>query len=149
MTSSCSASQQSEHTGESTRRTKVPSRGFSAAANNLSEAAIQRSIIAFIEAVVPRVLVYAIPMAARRTTAGRATNAVPGLRKGVFDLCLCTSGGFVAFIEVKTAKGQLSKDQEEIRGKFVSLGTPHAVVRSIDDVRAALAHWNIQTREVA
>jgi hypothetical protein len=95
------------------------------------------------------VLVFAVPNSSRRLPGQRATNAVPGLRKGAFDLCLCAPGGFVAFIEVKTAKGRLSKDQEEIRGKFVSLGTPHAVVRSIEDVRAALAHWNIQTRESA
>jgi hypothetical protein len=113
----------------------------------MSEAAIQKAIISYVEAVVPRSLVFAIPNAAKRTSGGHAANFVPGLRKGVFDLCLCTPGGFVAFIEVKTAKGQLSKDQEEIRGKFVSLGTPHAVVRSVEDVRAALAHWKIETRE--
>jgi hypothetical protein len=54
MTSSSSASQQSDHSGERVRRTKVASRGFSAAANNLSEAAIQRAVIAYIEAVAAR-----------------------------------------------------------------------------------------------
>jgi hypothetical protein len=147
MTSSSSASQQSEHSGERVRRTKVASRGSSAAANNLSEAAIQRAVITYIEAVVPRCLIYAVPNASRRTRGGRATNGVAGLKRGVFDLCFCGPGGFVAMIEVKTAKGELSDEQEEIQSQLIYLGTPHAVVRSISDVKAALMHWGVETRD--
>jgi hypothetical protein len=113
----------------------------------MTEAAIQRSILDYLAVAVPRSLVFAIPNAARRTSGGHASNFVPGLKRGVFDLCFVAPGGFVAFLEVKGPKGRLSEHQQEIRGKFVSLGTPHAVVRSLDDVRAALAHWNISTRE--
>lgn len=113
-----------------------------------SEAAIQRSILDYLAIAVPRALVFAIPNAAMRTRGGKAGNFVPGLRKGIPDLCFVAPGGFVGFLEVKRPNGPgLSDEQEEIRGRFVSLATPHAVVRSIDDVRAALEHWKIETKE--
>lgn len=150
---SSSAYQQSDHPGQRVRRTKVPRSGSIGAVKKYarqSESDVQRDIIAYIEAVVPRCLIFAVPNASRRTRGGRATNGVPGLKRGIFDLCFVAPGGFVGFLEVKRPNGPgLSEHQEEIRGRFVSLATPHAVVRSVDDVRVALKHWNITTREVS
>lgn len=146
----CQAHSAGDFSGQPARRTKVARAGSSGAAKKLlivSEHDLQRQIIQYVETVVPRALIFAVPNSSVRTHGGRPGNLVPGLKAGIFDLCLVCPGGFVGFIEVKTANGRLRKEQEEIRGRFVSLGTPHAVVRSIDDVRAALEHWTIEMRE--
>lgn len=115
-----------------------------------SEASIQRAIVGYLNAVLPKdTRVVAIPNAARRTGTGRATNAVAGLSPGLFDLMVIGRGGRVWFIEIKAERGRLSPAQEAWRGWFVVAGVPHCIARSVDDVRAALAHWRIETREAA
>lgn len=115
---------------------------------NRVEDKVQSSIIDYVRLVVPESHIVAIPNAARREDGGNAGNAVPGLTPGVFDLCLLLPDGRVGFIEVKAPNGRLSKPQEAFRDVLIRFGTPHCIARSIDDVRAALADWRVETREV-
>lgn len=68
---------------------------------------------------------------------------------GVFDLQILMPLGRVAFLEIKTDKKDLSEAQQDFRDRLIRLGVPYAVVRSIENVRAALAQWAIPTREAA
>lgn len=111
------------------------------------EDSIQSAICNWIAVVAPAVIVYACPNAARRAEGGHATNAVPGLLKGVFDLALVLPDGRSAFIECKTAKGWLSDDQKRFRERLIARGIPHVIARGIDDVRAAFDAWGVATRE--
>jgi hypothetical protein len=108
---------------------------------------IQRAIVGYVRSVAPECLIFAIPNAARRTAAGFAANGVPGLLPGIPDLCVLVPGGKAHFCEVKTSRTDLSDKQEAIRSRFISMDVPFAVVRSIEDMRAALAHWQIATKE--
>lgn len=112
------------------------------------EESIQREIINYIGAVVPRSLVFACPNAAPRTWGGRASNGVPGLMKGAPDLIAVMPGGRVVFIEVKTPKGSSSRDQIAFSGRCNALGQSYFVARSQDDCRRAFAALGIETREV-
>lgn len=121
------------------------------------EELIQKSIIDWIATVAPAVIVYAVPNSSVRTKSGRASNAVPGLRKGVFDLALVLPPGFVnmtvsygptpAFIECKTKTGVLSKDQKAFRAALIQADVPFCEARSIDDVRAFFKEIGVPTRE--
>ena len=68
---------------------------------------------------------------------------------GIPDLAIIIPGGRIHFIEVKTGAGRLSPDQCAVHDRLVALGTPAAVVRSIDDARLAFAVWGIPTREAS
>lgn len=111
------------------------------------EDATQRQIIAYIEAVVPRVLVWACPNGSRRTATGRPANAVPGLRKGAPDLICALPGGKTLFIEVKAPKGRASAEQEAFHGKLHALGHFCIIARDLDDVRRAFEVIGVETRE--
>jgi hypothetical protein len=113
------------------------------------ESHIQKQIVDFIAAVLPNAICFAIPNGARRTASGRASNAVPGLRRGAPDLCLCLPQGRVLFLEVKSAKGRASIEQIGFHGLLSSIGHNVAVVRSVEDVRLAFTALGIKTREVA
>lgn len=113
----------------------------------MNEAAIQRSIVDYLRAVLRKdYRCFAIPNAAQRTRGGRAANAVAGLTAGVPDLAI-VGRGEVFFIEVKTPHGIFSDGQEEFLAWCAIGGTSFCVARSIDDVRIALSQWNIPTRE--
>ena len=99
------------------------------------EEAIQREVIAYIAAVIPRAIVFAVPNASPRLRGGRASNGAPGLMKGAPDLIAVLPGSRVVFIEVKTAKGSSSMDQIAFSGRCNALGQPYFVVRSQDDCR--------------
>jgi hypothetical protein len=113
------------------------------------ETQIQASIVAYLRQVCPHCITFAIPNASRRKPGARASNGVPGLLPGMPDLGIIAPGGKVFLIEVKTDKTGLSKSQRELRLRFVGMDVPVAIARSIDDVRKALAHWDIESREVA
>lgn len=114
----------------------------------MTEAAIQLSIVKYLDAVLPRShRVFAVPNAATRTVGGRPANAVAGLRRGVPDLVIVGSAR-AYFLEVKTLKGRLSDHQKEWADWCLVSGLmPWACVHSLDEVRVCLAHWNIPTRE--
>lgn len=108
---------------------------------------IQSAIVGYIEAVAPDCIPFAIPNAARRTKSGRASNAVPGLRNGVWDIAVILPNGITAYIECKRKFGQLSDDQVKFGRQLVDRNVPQQVCRSIEDVRAALSSWGVVTRE--
>lgn len=107
----------------------------------------QREILAYIAAVIPRSLCFAVPNASRRTPTGRASNGVPGLHRGASDLCLCLPKGRVIFIEVKAPKGRSSDVQIEFGSKLLALSHSYFVARSQDDVRRAFEALGVETRE--
>jgi hypothetical protein len=113
------------------------------------ESHIQKQIVDFIAAVLPNAICFAVPNGARRTASGRASNAVPGLRRGAPDLCLCLPGGRVLFIEVKSSNGRASIEQIGFHGHLNSIGHEVFIARSIDDVRLAFKALGIKTREAA
>jgi hypothetical protein len=114
-----------------------------------AEDGIQKTIVAWLEAVVPGVFVFAIPNAARRGPGQRAGNAVPGLKKGMPDLCFLHDER-AYFVEVKTGSSRRpSEVQVDCHLELIERGYDVTVATSIEDMREALAAWGIHTREVA
>ena len=113
------------------------------------ESHIQKQIVDYVAAVLPHAACFAIPNGARRTASGRASNAVPGLRRGAPDLCLCLPAGRVLFIEVKSQKGRASIEQIGFHGLLNSIGHDVVIARSVDDVKLAFKALGIKTREAA
>lgn len=108
---------------------------------------VQREVIAFLAAVLPHAVVFAVPNGSRRTKGGKASNAVPGLLPGAPDLAVCLPYGRVLWVECKAPKGTLSDAQHALWTRLRGLGHDYCVVRSQGDVRAALAALGIVTRE--
>lgn len=115
----------------------------------LSESALQRQIVDYVAKAVPAARVFAIPNAVPRTRGGRASNAIAGLTRGVPDLALVCLGGSTYWVEVKAGSGKISPEQKAIHAWMEVSGVPCAVVRSIEEFKAALAGWRIPTREAA
>ena len=114
----------------------------------MKESQIQLAIVGYLEAVLPpRYRVYANANASRRTTTGRAANAVPGLRKGIPDITIRGPGGVSYDLEIKARKGRLTHEQSEWGKWVISIGGRWACVHSVEEVRLALNSWEIKTRE--
>ena len=112
------------------------------------EADLQFDIVNYLNvALTPSHFVAAIPNASRRTFFGHAANAVAGLYPGMPDLMIVGPLGRCAFIEVKADRGRLSDVQQAVHARLATMGVPHCIARSLDDVRAALVAWGIPTRE--
>ena len=108
---------------------------------------LQRAIVDYIRTVAPTCFVFAIPNGQMRSAAAGQMLKLTGMVAGVPDLCVIEPGGTARFIEVKTDSGQLRKEQRAILDRFMTMGVPYAVVRSINDVKTALEYWRISTRE--
>lgn len=116
----------------------------------MKESQIQHAIVGWLNAVLPKQYrVYANANASRRTTTGRAANAVPGLRKGIPDITIRGPGGVSYDIEIKSSKGQLTPEQSEWGTWVVTGGGWWACVHSVDEVRIVLKSWSIPVREAA
>lgn len=120
-----------------------------------TEDRIQASIVSFVRTVAPQLLVHSVPNGAflagteEQRKRQMARLKWTGLLPGVFDLTVLGPGAFVAAIEVKAGRNGLTDEQQSMRERYIAMGIPHCVARSIDDIRPALAQWGIPTREVA
>ena len=117
------------------------------------EAPIQRGIVAYLRKVLPRdCIVHHSPNEHRRKPGKEAMlHAVndrrAGVVKGFPDLIVLTYRG-AYFFEVKAPKGYPSAEQKALHRQLEQMGYRVAVVRSVDDVRAALREWHFPTNEV-
>ena len=107
---------------------------------------IQIAILDYLEAVAPDAIVFAVPNEGRRSYTTAARHKLLGMVAGVPDLVL-THGGKAFFFEVKSPTGRLRPAQKLFLERAQASGARCAVVRSIDDVRAALDAWGVPTRE--
>lgn len=112
----------------------------------MSEATLQRSIIKHLDAVLPTSIRAVHVMNNPRSPIHGKRMKDQGMRAGVPDIMLIRSHGYVAFLEVKTAKGRLSEPQRDWADWLASNQVPYAVVRSIGDVDAALADFGVPVR---
>ena len=114
------------------------------------EDALQRAIIEYLRLVLPAsdYRVFAIPNGGARTAAEAGILKATGVLAGVPDVEILGPLGRSWRIEVKTPEGRLSPAQEAFRAWMVPIGVPYVVARTIDDVKAALTHWRIPTRDV-
>jgi len=55
------------------------------------------------------------------------------------DVTLCLSNGVVLFLELKSAKGVLRKEQAEIRQQMLFLGHHHYVIKSYKEFLGVIA----------
>jgi hypothetical protein len=113
-----------------------------------AEARIQAAIVEWVRTVVPDILILAIPNGCLRSKA-EAADAVDRHAGRRPDLAVVAHGGRTFFAEVKARCGRLSPAQNALQDVFVALGSPVAVLRSIDDARAAFRAWGIRTGEAA
>jgi VRR-NUC domain len=81
----------------------------------------------------------------QKTTAARFRRL--GVVAGIPDLVLVGPGGRVAFLEVKTTDGRLSRPQARFHDHCHRFDVPWTIARSIDDARSFLARLGIATRE--
>jgi hypothetical protein len=109
-----------------------------------SEHQIQKSIVDYLERVLPStVRVVAVSNKPRSAMQG-ALEKARGAKKGFPDLFL--TGAFHGLLEVKTEGGVLAREQKEWRDWAGEMQLPYAVVRSVDDVRETLDGWGVRTR---
>lgn len=119
------------------------------AARSYPEQELQASIVSYLRTVLPDCRTFAVPNGGLRSKREAALLKWTGVLAGVPDLLIMAPGGCVYAIEVKAQDGSLSAAQKEFRSWMVKVGVPHVVARSLDDVRAALAHWGVETKEAA
>ena len=113
-----------------------------------AEARIQAAIVEWVRLVAPDALIFAIPNGGLRSKTEAARMKWTGTLAGMPDLAVVAPAGRVHFLEVKAQGGSLSASQRVIHEALIALGTPPAIVRSIDDCRRAFTAWGIETREV-
>jgi hypothetical protein len=111
------------------------------------EFAIHVAILEWIRAVAPSLLPFHPANGGLRTASEAQALKRMGVVPGIPDIVILAPGGSVYLIEVKPPGGELSKDQRAINERFLEMGIPHCVCRSIEDARIALKNWNLTTRE--
>lgn len=114
------------------------------------EGPIHRAILSWLRAVMPDAIVHhaaneiglAGAAVQRQIAKAKSLGMVPGWP----DLEVLTVHGPL-FLEVKSPGGRLTDAQQDVHDRMRALGYRVAVVRGVDEARAALAAWGIPTRE--
>jgi hypothetical protein len=119
------------------------------------ERPIQRAVVAYLRQVLPDALVHhsvneqALSGRDRKAAAIAMRNAkLDGMVPGFPDVIVLPWAHIpLMFFEVKAEGAYTTPTQREVHSRLETLGYRVAVVRSVDDVREALAAWGIGTRE--
>ena len=119
----------------------------------MTESQVQRAIVDYLRRVLPYAITHHSPNEGVR--GGRAGYLDGAMAKAAgqvsgypdIEVLLHAKNGGPVFFEVKSRTGRLSNSQAVMHDRLDALGYRVAVVRSIDDVRAALASWGVWTRE--
>jgi len=118
-----------------------------------TERAIQRAVVAYLRQVLPGAVVHhsvneqALSGRDRKAAAIAMRNAkLDGMLPGWPDIEVLTDARTL-FFEIKREGGRLTDTQRKLHEEIRALGYSVAVVRSIEDVREALAEWAVPTRE--
>ena len=114
------------------------------------EADIQRAIVSFLRAVLPKgsIVHHAVNEVASGRHTGHMRQAIlvgMGVHPGFTDLVVISQGQ-VVFLEVKSPSGRLRPAQEAFRDDVIKQGFGWALVRSMDDALAALRKHGVSTR---
>jgi hypothetical protein len=107
-----------------------------------SEAQLQKAVVTYLKLreALGQLRYFAVPNAGKRSKIAGAILKRQGLVVGVPDLVVVTSApSRTIFLELKSAAGKLSKPQQEWRDYFTANKIPFFVVKSLDDLKAALA----------
>lgn len=64
-----------------------------------------------------------------------------GLKRGWPDFQFILPNGQAAFVELKTASGELSDDQITVRAMLIESGCGYQVCRSVEQVEDTLSRW--------
>lgn len=120
--------------------------------SSVKERPIQVAVVQYLRLVLPRALVLHIPNEAAGGDEGARVRMAKlkeeGVVAGASDI-LIIQDALVAFFEVKAPKGVVSADQSRFMADAQAAGAFCAVVRSIDDARAAVAAAGLSSRDVA
>lgn len=113
------------------------------------EAALQASVVAFVRTAAPDLVVMSIPNGLHTTKRQASLARWTGMLAGAPDLAVVLPDARVAWWELKTGTGRLSREQNELHLQFAGLGHPVIIIRSIEDARDELRRLGIRTREAA
>ena len=112
-----------------------------------AETKVQNAIVEYLRLTAPQCITFHIPNGGSRSDLERMILSRMGVLPGIPDLQIIVPGGRAYFLEVKADNGKPSKAQRELFTRFMNMSQPYAVVKSIDDVRVALAAWKIETKD--
>lgn len=110
-----------------------------------AEARIQAAVVAYLRIIAPHLIVAAVKNESQNPARAVWTGVYPGFT----DLILIDEHGLSYFIEIKTVDGVLSEEQKEFRDLCRARRYPWALVRNVNDAKAALSAFGIKTREAA
>lgn len=104
------------------------------------EARLQRAIVDLLAVYEKQgwLAYYAVPNKPRSKVQGGLEKRM-GSRKGMTDLVVLLTGGASVYLELKAPKGKLKPHQIEWRDRLTRLGFKWVLVKSVDDLMAAVS----------
>ncbi|WP_211595353.1 VRR-NUC domain-containing protein [Paracoccus litorisediminis] len=113
------------------------------------EADFQREVVKFLHMVLwPDAVVHASPNE-ERSAKQAAINVGMGVFAGWADICILAGKRMVLFVELKSKDGRQSEKQVKFQRRVEAMGWPYVLIRTLDDLLAALRHHGIPTRIIS
>lgn len=138
-----------------------PAKGFANPAKRIDrEGPVQITIVEFLELAIPEAIVHHCQNEVKRSGKSFAKMIAAaiklGMKKGFPDLLVALPDGRTIYFEVKVPKDPITgaaatyarPEQKALHQRMQDMGHLVAVVRSIDDVKAALDGWGIPYRNI-
>jgi hypothetical protein len=110
------------------------------------ETRLQCAVVDYMRRVCPDCLTFHNANGGKRTVETARLMKRLGVLAGVFDLTILAPGPSQYYMECKVGKESLSDSQEWFKMELIKMGFQYCVVRSLDDVKAAIEAWRLPNR---
>lgn len=110
------------------------------------EDALQKAVVEWCDWALPDdALCFAIPNGGKRSKVVAALLKATGVKAGIPDLCIVWRGRAL-FVELKSARGSLSREQREMHRKLTFCGCEVWTVRALDQMEYLLRSLGMPLR---
>jgi hypothetical protein len=111
------------------------------------ETRLQCAVVDYMRTVCPDCLTWHAANGGKRSKETARLMKRLGVLPGVFDLVVLAPGPFVGFMECKSWRRQACQTiRNGFEEQLILMGFQYCVVRSLDDVKAAIEAWRLPNR---
>jgi hypothetical protein len=110
------------------------------------ETRLHAAVVRFVRITCPECRIWHPANGGKRSKETARLMTALGVERGTPDLVIMGPNRAIGFFEIKSPNGRLTDEQDMFRMDCIKWGFPFAIIKDLDDVKAAITAWHLPNR---